>query len=384
MRILLIAILLPALAHAAEATYPHWDGSESIAEYAKRVGLEPTKTLDLGGGVKLELVLIPAGKFVMGTEEPEPVDIKDFRRRRLTGQVAMAVGGGALLLLMGVVLVRAIRKRRRPQYSLAWFLAMTVVAGIGLLGWLHWYFSSVAFVNAQRECMLALARFKSSEADEKPAHEVTLTKPYYVGKYEITQEQYQSIMGNNPSCFKGRDLPVEMVSWEDAQAFCRKVSEKTGSVVRLPTNAEWERACRAGSKTTYYTGDAETDLDRAGWYDKNSKGATHPVGQKTPNAWGVCDMHGNVWEWCADMFNEYKIDASEDPLVTKGMCYIIRGGAWNSYLGGCRSANRTKNGPKKGSWNIGFRVVVPLAEDQSVPDQRPPPEQPPPPARDGG
>jgi formylglycine-generating enzyme required for sulfatase activity len=357
-------LVLAGLAAGAEGpapgapAYPHWDGAEPIEQYAKRANLPSTKTLELGDGVRLELVLIPAGTFKMGTPEPPPVDEEGFRSKILTGQVVLAVGGGVLLVLLSVVLVHAIRKRRRPQYSLAWFLATTVAAGIGLLGGLHWYFSARAFAQAQSEYEAALARFKSSYEYEKPAHDVTLTNPYYVGKYEITQEQYQQIMGNNPSRFKGRDLPVETVSWDDAQEFCKKVSEKTGSVVRLPTDAEWERACRAGTKTTYNTGDLEADLDRAAWYDKNSKNTTHPVGQKTPNAWGVHDMHGNVWEWCADWFETYKSDPAVDPQGTaQDQGRVLRGGSWSLFPWYCRSAVRFGRFPGARGNVIGFRVV---------------------------
>jgi formylglycine-generating enzyme required for sulfatase activity len=257
------------------------------------------------------------------------------------------------------VLFRAIRKRQRPQYSLAWFLFMTVAAGIGLLGGLHWYYSVRALTEAQSEYQAAVARFKSSYKYEKPAHEVTLSAPYYLGKFEITQEQYLQVTGMTPSNFKGRDLPVEQVSWENAQEFCKKVSEKTGSAVRLPTDAEWERACRAGTKTTYYTGDAETDLDRAGWCDRNSKKVTHPVGQKTPNAWGVHDMHGNVWEWCADWYGEYVKGAQRNPTVkADGGARVLRGGSWNYDPWFCRSAYRSWNSPGQRHFSLGFRVVV--------------------------
>jgi formylglycine-generating enzyme required for sulfatase activity len=204
-----------------------------------------------------------------------------------------------------------------------------------------------------------MARFKSSFLEEKPAHEVTLSAPYYLGKFEITQEQYQQIMGDNPGLFRRRDLPVEQVSWDDAQEFCKKVSEKTGSVVRLPTDAEWERACRAGTKTTYYTGDAETDLDRAGWHARNSKSATHPVGQKTPNAWGVYDMHGNVCEWCGDWYGDYARGAQRDPTgAAAGEARVLRGGSWRDVPWSCRSAFRHRSAPGYRNFNFGFRVVV--------------------------
>jgi len=355
----LAIVLVTALsARSAESQYPLWDGEESVEAYANRVGLEPTKTIDLGNGVLLELVLIPAGTFLMGTPEPEPVDEEGFYAKIRTGVVVLLVAGGLLLGLLGIVVIRAIRNRQRPQYSLAWFLVMAIAAGIGLLGGLHWYFSAQALVDARSEYQAALARFQSSYDWEKPAHEVTLTQAFYLGKYEVTQEQYQEVMGNNPSRFKGRDLPVETVSWEDAQAFCKKASEKTGLVVRLPTDAEWERACRAGTKTTYYTGDTDADLDRAGWYGGNSKGATHPAGQKVANAWGVYDMHGNVWEWCADWFEEYKGESAVDPHgPAEGQYRVLRGGSWDFDPGRCRSAYRFGGTPGYRSHYFGFRVV---------------------------
>jgi formylglycine-generating enzyme required for sulfatase activity len=361
MRSLILTFLaLAALAaSAAEPTYPLWDGHETIAEYAKRTGLEPTKTLDLGDGVKLELVLIPAGKFVMGTEEPKPVDEEGFKSKILTGQVVLGIGGGALLVLLGVVLVRAIRKRRRPQFSLAWFLAMTVAAGIGLLGGIHWWYTARAFAQAQSEYQADSTRFKSSFDSDKPGHWVTLNTPYYMGKFEVTQTQYQQIMATNPSTFKGLELPVEEVSWDDALDFCKKTSEKTGWVVRLPTEAEWEYACRAGTKTTYCTGDSETDLDRAAWYYENSRSTTHPVGKKTPNEWGLYDMHGNVWECCADWYETYKAEAVVDPRGPKqGVGRVVRGGSMDYEPGHCRSAYRGGKNPIDDVPCVGFRVVA--------------------------
>jgi formylglycine-generating enzyme required for sulfatase activity len=356
---LLLLAVASVTAAESQPAWPLWDNAESVAEYAKRANLPTTKTLDLGDGVKLEMVLIPAGKFTMGTEEPPPVNEESFRSKILTGEIILALGGGALMALLCVVLIRAMRKRQRPQYSLAWFLAMTVAAGIGLLGGLHWFYSARAFAQAQSEYEAAMARFKSSCEWENPAHEVTLTKSFYLGKFEVTQEQYQHVIGATPSQFKGRDLPVEQVSWTDAQEFCKKVSEKTGFSVRLPTDAEWEHACRAGTKTTYYTGDAETDLDRAGWYSNNSKGATHPVGQKTPNAWGVHDMHGNVWEWCADWFEAYKSEPAIDPQgAAQGQSRVLRGGSWDDLPWFCRSVKRDGYYPDARYYYFGCRVAV--------------------------
>jgi formylglycine-generating enzyme required for sulfatase activity len=213
--------------------------------------------------------------------------------------------------------------------------------------------------EAKTEYQAALARYGEAIHDEKPAHEVTLTKPYYLGRYEVTQEQYQQVMGNNPSHFKGRDLPAEQVSWNDAQEFCKKASEGTGLAVRLPTDAEWEHACRAGTRRTYYTGDTEADLDRAAWYGKNSGNTTHPVGQKTPNAWGVHDMHGNVWEWCQDCYEPYKAEAAVDPQgPAQGAGRVLRGGSWLSFPRRCRTAFRFRYLPDYRLDLIGFRVVA--------------------------
>jgi formylglycine-generating enzyme required for sulfatase activity len=373
-------LALEGLAAAAEApapggpaapAYPLWDGQESIAQYARRANLPPTQTLDLGNGVKLELVLIPAGKFTMGTPEPVPVDEDAFYDKMRLGALAVAVGAGALLVLLAVVVIRAIRQRRRPQYSLARFLVMTIAASVGLLGGLHWRFSARALSDAKVEHQAALPRYEAADSDEKPAHEVTLTKPFYVGKFEVTQEQYQQVMDDNPSHFKGRDLPVEMVSWEDAQAFCKKASEvarSTGSrgdpegrptVIRLPTDAEWEHSCRAGTKTTYCTGDTHGDRDRTAWYYENSNNTTHPVGEKTPNAWGVHDMHGNVWEWCQDLYDRYKAEAVVNPQgPAEGARRVLRGGSWGYAPGNCRSADRFGSHPDSRGDFVGFRVVV--------------------------
>jgi formylglycine-generating enzyme required for sulfatase activity len=197
-------------------------------------------------------------------------------------------------------------------------------------------------------------------SDERPAHEVTLTTPFCLGKHEVTQEQYQQVMGANRSQFKGASLPVETVSWSDAQEFCKKVSEKTGQTVRLATEAEWEFACRAGTATTYYTGDAEADLGRAAWYGANSKNTTHPVGQKEPNAFGLHDTHGNVFEWCLDHWQgKYSPEAAVDPQgPPEGQYRVLRGGSWFGDLGDCRSASRTWGTPGFRDGVVGFRVVA--------------------------
>ncbi|MCY3018209.1 MAG: formylglycine-generating enzyme family protein [Planctomycetota bacterium] len=340
--------------------FPLWDSHETVEQYANRVNLPSTKTLDLGGGVHIDLVLIPAGKFVMGTPEPKPVDEEGFRKKIVVGRSAFAAGVGVLLVLIATVIIRAIRKRHRPQYSLARFMAMTLVAGVGVMGGMHWWFSTKALTEARAEYKAAFARYQSSYDWEKPAHEVTLTTPFYMGKYPVTQEQYMQVMGTNPSHFKGQNLPVETVSWDNAAEFCKKVSEKTGLMVRLPTDAEREYACRAGTTTTYNTGDSDADLDKAAWYYANSKSTTHPVGQKAANAWGLHDMHGNVWEWCLDLWQEhYGPEAAVDPKGPEnGQARVLRGGSWGDDAGNCRSAYRDRFLPVNRYCYFGFRVVV--------------------------
>jgi len=358
------SLCLLLAARAAEpadtkSSYPLWDGHETIEQYAKRTDLPPTKTLDLGNGVNLDLVLIPAGTFIMGTPEPKPVDEDSFHKKIVLGQAAFAAGIGALLVMLAVVIIRAIRHRRRPQYSLGRFLLMIVAASVAVLGGMHWWFSTKALAQAQAEYKAALARYQTSYDWEKPAHDVTLTKPFYMCQYEVTQEQYQQVMGVNPSHFKGVNLPVEQVSWDDATEFCKKLSEKTGQIMRLPTEAEWEYACRAGTMTTYYTGDTDADLDKAAWSFANSKNTTHPVGQKAANAWGLHDMHGNVWEWCQDWFDQYKPEAAVDPQgPPQGDYRVLRGGCWAHAPAHCRSARRFGFHPGYRSASVGFRVVV--------------------------
>jgi len=196
--------------------------------------------------------------------------------------------------------------------------------------------------------------------DEKE-HRVTLTKGFWMGKFEVTQEQWQAVMGNNPSEFKGAKLPVEQVSWDDCQSFLQNLNRVSGigrrvslGQFRLPTEAEWEYACRAG-RTVPYAG----DLAVMGWYDKISESKTHPGGQKQPNAWGLYDMHGNVWEWCQDRGGDYPGCAVTDPEgALSGSFRVFRGGSWDFTAVGCRSANRLRYVPIYRYDDLGVRVVL--------------------------
>jgi formylglycine-generating enzyme required for sulfatase activity len=190
------------------------------------------------------------------------------------------------------------------------------------------------------------------DQDEGPQNEVTV-QSFSIGKYEVTQEQYKAVMGTNPSSFIGDDLPVDSVSWNDAVAFCRKLSQMTGREYRLPTEAEWEYACRA--KTT---GPFPGNVDAVTWYDANSGNRTHPVGQKEPNGFGLYDMNGNVWEWCQSKYKPYpyRADDGREDLQSTDV-RVMRGGSWRSPQKGCRSAYRRRVPPDDRT--IGFRIILP-------------------------
>jgi formylglycine-generating enzyme required for sulfatase activity/tRNA A-37 threonylcarbamoyl transferase component Bud32 len=203
----------------------------------------------------------------------------------------------------------------------------------------------------------------SSERDETP-HQIILTRPFYLGVYEVTQEQYQRVMGKNPSEYNGARHPVEQVSWEEAAEFCRKLSalpeeEAAGRVYRLPTEAEWEYACRAGSTTEFCFGDNDAQLGDHAWFRLNSVSGTHPVGEKKPNGWGLYDMHGNVWEWCNDWYGDYPKVMASDPVGPRGGSFRVeRGGSWGSEAANCRSADRIRGDPLRRDSDRGFRVAL--------------------------
>jgi formylglycine-generating enzyme required for sulfatase activity len=198
-----------------------------------------------------------------------------------------------------------------------------------------------------------------SPKNEQPQHAVSI-RSFSIGKYEVTQEQWYSVMGNTPSNFKGRTLPVERVSWNDTQEFIQKLNAKTGKTYRLPTEAEWEYAARAGSQTAFSFGDNESELGKYAWFNDNSSGQTHPVGEKQPNAFGLFDMHGNVWEWTQDCWNENYVGAPVDGNAwTQGDCSrrILRGGSWFYLPQALRSAYRGLSTVAGRYNNDGFRVV---------------------------
>ncbi len=218
-------------------------------------------------------------------------------------------------------------------------------------------------VNAQKEREWYIQLLPS----EVPKHRVRITRPYYVGIYEVTQAEYERVMGTNPSRFKGNPIrPVEQVSWNDAVEFCRRLNEDpkekaTGAVYRLPTEAEWEYACRAGTTTRFSFGDDADFLGQHGWWAKNSRGSTQPVGQLRPNAFGLFDMHGNVWEWCADWHagDYYRQASTEDPIgPNSGSSRVMRSGSYrldDPVI--FRSPFRGRNRPERRLSDWGFRVA---------------------------
>ena len=276
------------LSHAEDSKKdpPLWDGKQTVAQYAKRAGLKATETMELGDGVKLELALIPAGKFLMGSPENE----------------------------------------------------------------------------------------KGRSRNEGPQHEVTISQPFYMGKYEVTTEQYVQIRSGNSSNNRNDTGPAKGVSWHEGLDFCNKLSARTGKTVRLPTEAEWEYACRGRTQTRFYTGDRDEDLARAGWYgaDKaigNSGMGTNRVGQKLANAFGLYDMHGNLWEWCSDWYDDKyyaespKVDP-QGPALGAPKNRVLRGGSFYHRPVECRSAFRFQGNPGDGSHyygGVGIRVVVVLS-----------------------
>ena len=199
--------------------------------------------------------------------------------------------------------------------------------------------------------------------EEKPVHKVTLTKPFYLGTFEVTQEQWQSVMGSNPSGFNGPKLPVEQVSWNDCQIFLAKLQEKAGKKFALPTEAQWEYACRAGTTTRYSCGDNVATLAEYGWF-RSKPGTTHPVGEKKPNPWGLYDMHGNVWEWCADWLNgsDPNGDATDPQGASSGSFRVLRGGAWANDAVGLRSSYRNGSTPGIRNFAFGLRCVLVVEE----------------------
>jgi formylglycine-generating enzyme required for sulfatase activity len=204
---------------------------------------------------------------------------------------------------------------------------------------------------------------------DESQHRVTLTKGFYMGITEVTQGQWRQIMGNNSSHFRdcGADCPVEFVSWNDCQEFIKRLNQREGGKkYRLPTEAEWEYACRAESTTAFANGSItgtgcghDPNLDVMGWYCGNSGKKPHPVAQRKPNAFGLYDMHGNIWEWCQDWYGPYLSGDVNDPTgPSSGSTRVLRGGGWHEDVAGCRSALRVGRSPTSSAGTMGFRLAL--------------------------
>jgi len=209
------------------------------------------------------------------------------------------------------------------------------------------------------------------QRNNETQHEVTISKDYYLGVYEVTQAQYEKVIGKNPSLFQRAivgneiaDRPVENVSWDDTVEFCKKLSDlpeekKAGRLYRLPTEAEWEYACRAGGKTAFSFGESSESLGDYAWFIGNGNFQTHPVGEKKANAWGLYEMHGNMGEWCSDWYGRYPKGAVSDPTGPKeGSGRVFRGGCWGNEAADCRSAVRYGYAPSSRGSFLGFRVAL--------------------------
>lgn len=214
--------------------------------------------------------------------------------------------------------------------------------------------------------------------DDEKQHNVTIRKGFWLGKYPVTQAEYKAVLGDHSFGFYGENLPVESVTWYEATNFCAKLTEIERAIGRLPkgyeytlpTEAQWEYACRAGTTTAFNNGtdiptedqmkkDPCPNMDELGWYYLNSDSKTHPVGQKKPNAWGFYDMHGNVWEWCLDWYGFYPTNSAIDPTgPEEGTFRVIRGGTWLHHASQCRSAYRDYNRPRASDKFSGFRVAL--------------------------
>ena len=214
-------------------------------------------------------------------------------------------------------------------------------------------------VEAGTFMMGATSEMKDPYSDKKPVHQVTLTNDYYMGKYEVTQALWQAVMGSNPSNFKGDNLTVETVNWNDCQEFISKLNSLTGRKFRLPTEAEWEYAARGGKKSRSYQYSGSSNISDVAWYDGNSGSKTHPVGKKQANELGIYDMSGNVWEWCSDWYGSYSSSSQTNPMGSdSGAKRVRRGGSWCHIARICRSSYRSGDAPDCRGLYLGLRLAL--------------------------
>ena len=230
----------------------------------------------------------------------------------------------------------------------------------GLSAELNKLFNNMMYVSGGAFTMGATSE-QDSDAfnDEKPTHSVTLSS-YYICKYEVTQALWRAVMGSNPSKFKGDNLPVEQVSWDDCQTFINRLNSYTGRNFRLPTEAEWEFAARGGNYSRHYKYSGSNYIGDVAWYgDFSDDKRTHPVGTKQPNELGLYDMSGNVYEWCSDWYGSYSSYSQSNPTgPNSGSFRVIRGGSWIIIARGCRSSIRGNNEPGNRDCGLGLCLVL--------------------------
>ena len=340
----LAALLTLAVgSHAAESA------AEQPAPNPAPSSAAAPQSLDLPGGVTLDLVPIDAGSFDMGAIETIPESPMIGFGIFLVG---LAIVVGAILF----VCARALIFRERPRFSLA-----TLLIGVLALG--------AAGVGGMRWRSAARAQFSNSAlAHERPRHSVQITRPFLMGKFCVTQEQFAAVMKGDTSFFKDPHRPTEQVSWDEAMDFCKRVSAQSQRTVRLPTEAEWEYACRAGKSALYSCGNDERELLKTAWLVDNSKNSTHTLEETArtlkPNDWKLYDMEGNVMQWCQDWYDErYYANFAKSPAVDpkgpeQGYLRVIRGSSWLDPTERCRASARNSLRPGKRSYSLGFRVVV--------------------------
>jgi len=293
----------------------------ALAVMAQEVKPGKEEVIDLGEGVKLEMVLIPAGKFKMGFTKKEVEDLKvEFQEE-----------------------LKKYTKKELEDFKVKFQEEFKNEFEKKLRG------KEEELVEKEIEVVDLIMSIQGKQ------HEVTLTKPFYMGKHEVTQEQWEAVMGKNPSDIKGAKLPVTNVSWLDCKEFIKKLNDKTNGGYRLPTEAEWEYACRAGTTTAYSFGDKITPKDVN--YVGSKIGESVAVGSYKPNAFGLYDMHGNVWEWCEDWRGEYPFAETDPKGPANGEYRVLRGGSrFNNEL--CaRSSIRNNDFSTNRASTYGFRLA---------------------------
>ena len=259
----------------------------------------------------------------------------------------------ALCLFVGIILIRFILPKTEDESSTSVVEQESSILNIDNLT------DKMVYVSGGTFTMGATSEQGSdAEDDEKPTHSVTVSD-FYICKYEVTQTLWKEVMGNNPSSWKGDNLPVENVSWDDCQDFIRKLNTLTGKNFRLPTEAEWEFAARGGNKSRGYKYAGSNNIGDVAWYDGNSGNKTHVVGTKSPNELGIYDMSGNVYEWCQDWYGDYSSASQTNPTgASNGSNRVLRGGSWYSYARICRSSDRDGGTPVSRYYYYGFRLVL--------------------------